>query len=629
LTPALHFTQFGKYEIIRKLGRSMTDVYLALDPEANRRVILKIVEQCRDPLTQLIVDAERRGAAIQQQLHTLDARILEIYEYGDQNGCFFLAMQYAEGRSLAEVIHKEGRLDADRAARYGIEICSQLQTLHSFQADIDGHSRAVVHGDIKPANIQIGPNNEVWLLDFGIAKAITATRNLTQHNLGSPAYCSPERIKNGSVDSFADLWAAGVCLYEMVSGLPPYQAQTTRKLENLIQSRRPPRALPDTCPAPLKAIIWKAMAADSARRYPSAAALEQDLRLFLDRKPASAVKEREPSWDANATLEKSRTDAPPSRQAPPVRSVTKRNLSRFLSDFNVIMWSLIAGLIIGLLCFIPASHFYRYWTDSAPLRAGRSYTRASSGEIETDWRLYRRLQQSYAWLGGYSPAIHLTESVTPRLIGAGDEVLDAYRDSTDPDIAHFDWDKALQCFTHAQEFQPAASDLKGKVALCEGYVHLTRGVAESAAALQSFQRAVALLPRSPDPHLGMARIYIYHSHNVGNASAEFHAAERLGYKLGPRESEQQADGYLYRAEQEFHSWQLAKATADQHHYETLMQRDFERARLLYEPIAGFFNVSRSLERLEADQSSVDQIRTRRERARLAALQKKSRYRRWR
>jgi len=239
MTPTLHFTRFGKYEIIRKLGRSMTDVYLALDPEPNRRVVLKIVEQCRDALTELVVDAERRGAMIQQQLHARDPRILEVYEYGDQNGCFFLAMQYAEGHSLAEVVRKAGRLDAARTARYGAEICSQLQTLHSFQAEIDGQQRAVVHGDIKPHNIQIGPRDEVWLLDFGIAKVITATRNLTQHNLGSPAYCSPERIRNGNVDPFADLWAAGVCLYEMVSGIPPYQAQTTRKLENLIQSRRP------------------------------------------------------------------------------------------------------------------------------------------------------------------------------------------------------------------------------------------------------------------------------------------------------------------------------------------------------------------------------------------------------
>ena len=190
MSPTLHFKQFGKYEIIRKIGRSMTDVYLALDPEANRRVVLKIVEHSHDSYTQTVMEAEKRGAAIQKQLHALDPRILEIYDYGEQNGCFFVAMEYVEGRSLGEVLRSEQRLDARRAARIAVDVCSQLQTLHSFEADIDGRKRAVVHGDIKPANIQIGSHGEVRLLDFGIAKSITLTHNLTHHNLGSPAYCS-------------------------------------------------------------------------------------------------------------------------------------------------------------------------------------------------------------------------------------------------------------------------------------------------------------------------------------------------------------------------------------------------------------------------------------------------------
>ncbi len=620
MTPALHFTQFGKYEIIRKLGRSMTDVYLALDPETNRRVILKIVEQCRDSYTQLIVDAERRGAMIQQQLHGMDPRILEVLDYGDQNGCFYLVMQYAEGRSLAEVIQQQGRLDANRAARYGAEICSQLQTLHAFQADIDGQRRAVVHGDIKPANIQIGPKDELWLLDFGIAKAITATRNLTRHNLGSPAYCSPERLKNSNVDPHADLWAVGVCLYEMVAGMPPYQAQTTRKLENLIQSRRPPRALPEDCPEPLKAVISKALAADAARRYPSAAALEDDLRRFLEGRPVAG---REPVWDANATVEKGRPPASPSRLE------VKRKVSQVLAEFNVVMWSLIAGLIVGLLCFLPASHFYRYWHDSAPLRAERDYRSTSAANIESEWRLYRRLAQTQSYLGGFSPVSRLETSVRSRLITAGDDVVEAYRDSTDPDIGHIDWEKARLCFRHALDLQPAAADVKGKLAVAEGYLRLTTQPPLPAAALESFRQALPLLPKSPDPHLGLARIYVYTLHNIGLASVEFHAAERAGYKLGPREFEQHADAYHFRADQELHQFQRAKSAGDQVRYFTLMRRDFDRARSLYEPISGFSNVSHSLEALDNDQSSAERLRARRELARNENHRKKSRVRRWR
>lgn len=146
-----------------------------------------------------------------------------------------------------------------------------MDKLHSFHAEVDGQRRSVVHGDIKPSNIQIGADDEVRLLDFGIAKALTFTHSRTHLNLGSPSYCSPERLNRGQVDRHADLWAVGVTLYEMVAGSPPYQAQDTRKLEALIQSRRPPRALPDNCPPALKAILNKSLAGDLHQRYVSAA----------------------------------------------------------------------------------------------------------------------------------------------------------------------------------------------------------------------------------------------------------------------------------------------------------------------------------------------------------------------
>jgi len=155
--------QFGAYEVIRKLARGMTDVYLAFDTNANRHAVLKIVEESPDPLTQLILEAERRGADLQKQLHDADSRVIEIYECGHLDGFFFVAMQYIEGRTVAEILKQEGRVEPDRAARFAAEILSQLDKLHSFQALIDGQRRSVVHGDIKPSNIQIGANDEVRL----------------------------------------------------------------------------------------------------------------------------------------------------------------------------------------------------------------------------------------------------------------------------------------------------------------------------------------------------------------------------------------------------------------------------------------------------------------------------------
>jgi hypothetical protein len=625
-TPALHLKQFGRYEIIRKLGRGMMDVYLALDPAGNRRVVLKIIEQSRDSFTQTVIDAERRGAIIQQQLHLIDPRILEIYDCGEQDGCFFVAMQYAEGKSLAEILRREGRLDPMRAVRYAAEVCGQLSALHSFQAGIEGQKRAVVHGDIKPSNIQIGPNDEVWLLDFGIAKAITLTRNLTHHNLGSPGYCSPERLRKAQVDPHADLWALGVSLYEMIAGLPPYQAQSTRKLENLIQSRRPPRALPDTCPSALKAVIAKALAAGIDRRYCSAAAFESDLQAFIERRPTVAEGEKLPSWDANATLEKGYGESAPARAA--------KSLVDLIPDVNSIRWAVVSGLAIGLVCFVFASYWYRSWTETRPLRAPRSYVRAATTQITADWQLYKRLEQRDLLPGLFSPVHRLPQPLRANLVAAANDVLDRYRNGSDPALEDFDWAKARTCLSYALELDSSDADARGKLAVCNGFLQLVRDEELPAifqAARKSFEEAISYIPRSPDPHLGLARVYVYGLRNVGQAMAEFHAAGQLGFRPGPREFEQQADAYLYRAEQELQAWRKAASTADQARYLALAQRDFERARNLYEPIAGFSNVEESLERLGRDQDLQKQIQAQREKARQLAARRRllSRYRRWR
>ncbi len=313
----MHLQKFGRYEMIRKLSRSMTDVYLARDPVLNRDVVLKLIEHSRDDLTQILIEAEKRGASLQRQLHEIDRRILEIYECGEQNGCFFVAMEYFPGQTLAEILKTERRLEPARAARYAAEICNQLGTLHAFVSDISGRKTAVVHGDIKPSNIQVGTSDELRLIDFGIAKVITFTHNLTHHNLGSPSYCSPERIKDSKVDQFSDLWAVGVSLYEMLAGMPPYQAEDTRKLEALIQSRKPVRPLPAACPSPLAAIVSKALAPDVGRRYSSAAAFEEDLRAFLESRPTVAEREAPPRETVTPLLQRSRrrphqTCCPPS-----------------------------------------------------------------------------------------------------------------------------------------------------------------------------------------------------------------------------------------------------------------------------------------------------------------------------
>ena len=605
--------QFGSYQIIRKLARGMTDVYLAFDGDASRYAVLKIVEESGDALTKLILEAERRGAALQRQLHEADSRVIEIYDYGDKDGYFFIAMQYIEGRTIAQILAEEQRIEPSRAARFAIEILSQLGQLHSFTTEIDGQRRSVVHGDIKPSNIQIGSDDELRLLDFGIAKALTFTHSRTHMSLGSPSYCSPERLSRGLVDLHADLWAVGVTLYEMVAGSPPYQAEDTRKLEALIQSRRPPRALPDACPAGLKAILNKALAGDLHLRYVSAAAFENDLRLFLQNRLAVAEMERRTAWRSNPTVERPRFQLPErvsSMAATVKQSVLKLKPDRANRVASVlsILVALCWGLLAGLLVCVPAGYYYRFSRESRPLQKSRDYSGASIAAINSDWNLFQRIQRQNAFLGSYSPAARLAPSLRFALLRSADELIDRYRNSSDPVLQHFDWAKANLCLQHALEMNREDRVAQGKLALANGYINLIRADSEQSdaraaslrAAQQNFEQAAGLAPRLPDPHLGLARIYIYSARNMGKAVAELHEAAGLGFQPGPREIEEEADGYRLRAISELGDARKAHTTSRsaEERYLRLAQRDFQRARELYEPILGFSNVSLELRQVD-------------------------------
>jgi serine/threonine protein kinase len=570
----------------------MSDVYLARDPSIGRMVVLKIVEQCATAWSEAIAEAERRGAAIQQQLHAIDPRVLEIYDVGEQNGSFYVAMQYAEGRSVAELILEEGRLHAPQAATIAAEICSQLVSLHSFETEIDGRKRAVVHGDIKPSNIQIGPDGEVRLLDFGIAKAISATRKLTHHDLGSPAYCSPERLNSSQVDAQADLWAVGVCLYEMVAGLPPYQAQTTRKLENVIQSRRPPRALPADCPHPLRGIIQKALAADPGLRYASASDFENDLRSFLMQRPAAADNDSGRGWQANATVEKPRLPASPRK---PSFSLPAGAVVAALRSAR---GSLLAGILSGIFVFVPAVHIKSAWTDSAPLRHGRDYLRAGDRALDEDMRLLARFEDDYEWLRRLSPAIPLRRMLVTRLVAAADSEFAAYRTQAGSPLDAFNWPGVRACLERALLLSASDGSIRGRLALAEANQSLLNQTEPPGELHRKLTSAASLLPSWPDPHLALARFYVYHQQNLGLAIAEWHTAEKLGFVTGPREWEQEADAWLTRVESAFDQLRAATAKEDQRRLYSLLGRNIARARQRYEPIAGFGNANRSLARVE-------------------------------
>jgi hypothetical protein len=541
-------TRIGCYEIIRRLGKSMTEVYLAIDTSANRNVALKLIPHSDDRTTKMVIEAERRGAAIQKELHDLDPRVVEIYAYGDQDGYFFIAMQFAEGRTVADILATERVIEPCSAAVIALETCEQLAKFHACELP-------VVHGDIKPSNVHVGPNDTVRLLDFGIAKMLRVDCNSTLHQFGSPSYCSPERLTRNEVDPQSDLWALGATLYEMLSGVPPYQAESTRKLEGLIRSKRPPRALPASCPAGLRAIVMKSLAPDVGKRYRSAVEFMSDLQLFLERKPTLAETERKRTWNPTATLEAAREA---------LRRVTRTARHRQSRHLQVL--GAAAYFVTGMLLWIGGTVGWQAWQARASA-AARPVVKAQPQE---------NLAQTY--------------------VLTADRILDAYRTSGDPWLYEFDWAKAEICLERAVELGEGGDRTLAKLSLARGFATLDRlsggHYSENAAALlrlkarDEFMLASHKAHTDPVAHLALARVYVYSLPDPEKAMAEFADAQRLGATLGRREVEQQGDVYRIRAQQEMaQNWRLAV-------------RDATIARGFYRRVAGFDDVDRHLRELE-------------------------------
>src|SRR4029453_12271995 len=150
-----------------------------------------------------------------------------------------------------------------------------------------------LHTGLKPSHLPAGPSGDVKVLDFGIAKALAKTTQVTTNNGGTSAYASPERLEHGHVNEHVDFWSLGVILYEAIAGHRPYPAldRNRGQLEHAIRTNAPREPLPPSCPPELAAIVSKLLAYQVERRYPSAAAIRSDLELFLAGKKPAATSE--------------------------------------------------------------------------------------------------------------------------------------------------------------------------------------------------------------------------------------------------------------------------------------------------------------------------------------------------
>jgi serine/threonine protein kinase len=272
---------FGGYEIEGELGRGgMGVVYLARQIELNRHVALKMLtgHYGPDELQRFLEEAETAAALSH-------SNIVHIYEVGEHEGAPFFSMEYVKAGSLADSLRKE--LPAPRdAAQLLIEVARALHF---------AHQNGVVHRDMKPANILLGPDNEPKVTDFGIAKRLEDDTNLTRSGavLGTPTYMAPEQAKGHSrhAGPSADIYSLGAILYEMLTGRPPFlpeDSETAITVRVLTEDLVSPAWHRPEIPRDLETICMKCLQKEPRNRYASAAALAEDLRRFLDDEPILA-----------------------------------------------------------------------------------------------------------------------------------------------------------------------------------------------------------------------------------------------------------------------------------------------------------------------------------------------------
>jgi eukaryotic-like serine/threonine-protein kinase len=300
-----------RYEIQNRIGRGgMADVFLARDVLLDRPVAIKVLfpEYATDPN---FVERFRREAQSAANLN--HPNIVSVYDWGKYSNTYFMAMEYVQGRTLADILRANGHVSSVQAA----EIASEVSAALSF-----AHRNGVVHRDIKPANILIGTAGAVKVADFGIARAMNAPTelNLTQVGsvMGTATYFSPEQAQGATPDPRSDLYSLGIVLYEMVAGKPPFTGENPVGIayKQVHDAPQPLNQLVADVPRPFEAIVAKLLAKNPDMRYADADAVRDDLRRFRSGEPVQALAGITPTAppQANvATTTMPRTTAVPSQ----------------------------------------------------------------------------------------------------------------------------------------------------------------------------------------------------------------------------------------------------------------------------------------------------------------------------
>jgi serine/threonine protein kinase len=295
----------GRYRVEGLVGTgAMGEVYRAYDPVIDRAVAIKVLRPeliAGTGSEQWLQRFRREARAAGRRFHP---NIVAIWDFGDDDGTPFLAMEFVDGRSLDDLIKSSGPFEPSRS----VGIIAQVLSALGF-----AHENGIVHRDVKPSNIMVLQNGDIKVADFGIARIDASEFTIVGDLLGTPAYMAPEQLSGAPVDHRTDLFAAGVILFEMLTGVKPFRGKSITEIMKFMETRGPEdiTALNPAVPDSLKRVITKSVAFDPAQRYRDAAEL------------SAAIFEAVPSLSGDPRALKTRAPEAPTSEpgtAPTVRS---------------------------------------------------------------------------------------------------------------------------------------------------------------------------------------------------------------------------------------------------------------------------------------------------------------------
>src|SRR5438067_2140807 len=274
---------YGDYEIERLLGKgSIGKVYLARHRRIGRHVALKIIrpEQRFDDEADRVEFRRRLQREAELCASLQHPNVVTLFEVGYEGDVVaFLATEYVEGESLQARLKKTRPLPLAEALRIGADVLRALAY---------AHSKGVIHRDIKPGNIIIAAGGEAKITDFGIARPVNSSLTGTNSLLGTPNYMSPEQVKSSAITPRADLFSAGVVMYEMLTGVKPFSASDISGILYNVVNTEPPAVdkLNPTVPRAVSKVVAKLLAKAPQARYASAAQALADIDRIRPKAPA-------------------------------------------------------------------------------------------------------------------------------------------------------------------------------------------------------------------------------------------------------------------------------------------------------------------------------------------------------